>query len=67
MRYERCSIKLEKTVRMELDEIAKSYGLYTSTLAAFIIGQWVVNEKNNKRPEGSLPVPAENHAPGVPV
>lgn len=67
MRYERFSIKMEKDIRAELDEIAKSYGLYTSTLAAFIIGQWVFNEKNNKRPEDALPVPAENHAPGAPV
>lgn len=67
MRYVRCSIKIEKDIRAELDEIAESYGLYTSNLAAFIIGQWVFNEKNKKRPEDFLPVPAENHAPGVPV
>ena len=63
IRYERCSIKIEKDIRAELDEIAKSYGLYTSTLAAFIIGQWVTNEKNKKR-ESCLAVPAEKHAPG---
>lgn len=67
MRYEKFWIKVEKDIKADLEEIAQSYGLYTSTLAAFIIGQWVVNEKNNKRPEDALPVPAENHAPGVPV
>jgi hypothetical protein len=66
MRYEKFWIKVEKNIKADLEEIAQSYGLYTSTLIAFIVGQWVVNEKNKKE-KGSLPVPAENHAPGVQV
>jgi antitoxin component of RelBE/YafQ-DinJ toxin-antitoxin module len=61
-RDSRVSIKVTKEVKMQMENIALSYGLTKSSLGAFIIGQWL--KDNSARLPG---VTADNCRPGVPL
>jgi len=61
-RDSRVSIKVTKDVKMQMENIALSYGLTKSSLGAFIIGQWL--KDNSARLAG---VTADNCRPGVPL
>jgi hypothetical protein len=62
-RNTRISIKVENSIKEELNEIAQSYGLTISGLGAYIIGRWI--REHGEKTGAALP--AVNHKPGVPV
>ncbi|MFZ2539947.1 MAG: hypothetical protein WAX04_13790 [Oscillospiraceae bacterium] len=64
----RISVKVTKYVRNELEQVALSYGLTISSLGAFIVGQWLENNKvnnNDSRLSGATAVNCLFGGPGV--
>jgi len=58
------SIKVNADTKKELEIIASKYGLATSTLGAFIVGEWL--EKHRQEERGPSVASAVNYGPGVP-
>jgi antitoxin component of RelBE/YafQ-DinJ toxin-antitoxin module len=39
------SVKIGEDIKAKYEDLAKSYGLPVSTIAAFILGQWITDRK----------------------
>lgn len=48
-RTESVRIKLSPNISQKLEELAVEYGMPTSTLGAFAISQWIIEQENRKK------------------
>lgn len=62
-RNSRISIKVTEDMKREIETIANGYGLSVSSLGAYIVGQWVSENRKEKRVSGA---PAGDYGQGVP-
>lgn len=64
-RYVTLSVKVYDETKKDLEIIASNYGLPTTRLAAYIVGEWIAKQKQGTE-RGPALATADNYGTGVP-